>query len=230
MNRVEGIKAVLQRLAGEAPLPVVQGDGEHGQHRQQLPPPRRAQPAEHTQPQQLDDQLALGLPGHIEQQHQQHAPAAVVRVQPLGQQESHGDGGLRRKPLPQRSAGAGPLHGPAHQRAQQQRPQHVLVVHGEPYAVHQVERRLRQHGKPQKPCRVPLFIVGVGAALRDEEAEDGECQPSHAPHPQGVGEQCGAHVVDEHGGHGQQLQVQTIERQRFFVHVVPPAPTAPHSR
>ena len=96
-------------------------------------------------------------------------------------------------------------------------------------AAHQVKRQLRQHGEQQQPPGIALFVVGVGTALRNEEAENGEGQTAHGPHPHGVWEQGKAHVVDEHGDHGQQLQVQAIQRQ-LLVHVVPPAPAAPRSR
>ena len=53
--------------------------------------------------------------------------------------------------------------------------------------------------------------MGIDAALGDQKAEDGEGHPSDAPQPHDAGEQRIAHVVDEHGADGDELQVEAVE-------------------
>ena len=218
MDGVKSVKAVLHRAVGKASLAIVQPDGHQRRQRPQLDGQIAAHDGdgEKHQPANLSGHFAGGAAGRtvdtVEHSHQQHAPAAVVGVDQLQQAA----GGHHDRARQHKGGGCalfqGAVHEPAHQRTGQQRPQHVLGI-GIPHraAGHQVEGDLRQQGKHQQPRRVFLPVVGVYAALGDQKTEDGEGHPTDAPQPHGVGKQRRAHVVNEHGADGNELQVEAVE-------------------
>lgn len=96
----------------------------------------------------------------------------------------------------------------------------------------QVEGYLRQQAAQGQPQEIPPAVVGPVPPLGHLKGEDGEGQPPHAPHPEGLGEKQIAYVVRQHGSHGQELQVKRAEVKPVFSHGLSsyPLPAAPGSR
>ena len=155
MHGVKGVKAVLYRPVGIAAPAIVEPEGQQRRQRPQFDGhAAHNADAEHRQSHRLRRSLHDGAAGHaadtVEQHHQQHTPAPIVRPGQLQQAERGGHGRAGEQKGRRRFLSQRPIDTPADQRTGQQRPQHVLGI-GIPHraAHHQVEGDFGQQGKHQ---------------------------------------------------------------------------------
>ena len=221
VNRVEQVERPLDSLAVGGLAAAVEADGHHGRRADDLhgngnPADLPCKSADHPADDENADGLhhAASLPGQSEEDHEHHAHAAVVRAQRL---RHHGTAEEDHRPEFRPA-----LHALDGDEAQEERDHDAGVAQGDGAEEQQLEWQLRQQSADGQPGAVPPGIAGIEGALRQQEAVDGESDPSHDPQPQ-HGHEGRADVVDEHGHAGDQLQ-PLLGKAVFFVHDDPSFP------
>ena len=236
MYRVEQIEPPLHRFTGGGFPAGIAVNGDHAQQRKQL----NADPegsdgdggtgnqesADQGHTRQLKQPPVGKLPGNAKQHDQQHPRPAVIRLAPLRHQRE----GRRRQQLQQPVAAL--PHGLQSQEAQQHGQHHILIDPGPAAEKRQIKGQLRKHRADGKPQDIPPGTVGIMGPLCQQKAVNGKRDPANDPHQQidsvqrpGAGFGTGipepiqnnrrAHMVDQHGNAGNQLQ-RLLGNSSFF--------------
>ena len=218
MYRIKRVAGILKRLAVVSLPPAVEPDGHEREQCKPLLADLKLQSEKldrenlssderHIDPierRDLPEQLPpLSAAEEIEHKHRQNAHAVIIyHAERAERKAQHRDRNASQKIEPCLPLFPHGLHRPNAEKADEQRPDDILVHRVEPRAaVHQVKGNFRQQRKNQHPLRVFFETVRVEVALHRHEGKNGERETSHAGHPLLRKKKRRPQVVEQHEGH-----------------------------
>ena len=213
--QMAGVEEVKQQLEVPfAPVAVVHCQGD--QRKQGIPLPAAVLQTQQDQTYRTGQELFEFPRSQIHRNRKQNTHEAVVDskikgLQKLRQpQADHSQGGKHAQKQPGRekiSPFPQPVHTENGEDGQHEGGQHALVQRTLRDHIHHLAGQ-RQGGHGGK---VALSVAGMGAALGDHVGKNGESQPADDLQQRKPRQQDLTHMIQQHRGHGQQLQLIVAE-------------------